>query len=222
VGKTVSSPSAGPAPLKVRTPNAERSARTRLKILTATIDCLYEVGYDQTSTVLVTKRAGVSRGSMLHHFPSKADLIMAASEHIVSLRRAARDKGLAALPTPKEQFLALIDIFWGEYTQRTGIAKIEIMLGSRSDPQLGPRFAAQEALLERSHRDFVLGLLRRMDIDDEPAIQAFVELYVGAVRGLAIKSLLPGSSPKTEAAIALLKRFQAGMLEDLSAKRPIG
>ena len=203
------------APPRVRTPNAERSARTRLKILTATIDCLYEVGYDRTSTVLVTKRAGVSRGSMLHHFPSKADLMMGTSEHIVALRRAARDKGLAALATPKDQFLALIDIFWGEYTQRTGIAKIEIMLGSRSDPQLGPRFAAQEANLERSHRDFVLGLLRQMGIDDKAAAEAFVELYVGVVRGLAIKSLLPKSAPKVEAAIALLKRFQTQMLEDL-------
>lgn len=204
---------------KVRTPNAERSARTRLKILTATIDCLYEVGYDQTSTVLVTKRAGVSRGSMLHHFPSKADLMMETSEHIVALRRAARDKGLAALATPREQFLALIDIFWGEYTQRTGIAKIEIMLGSRSDPQLGPRFAAQEAGLDQSHRDFVLGLLRQMGVDDKAAAEAFVELYVGAVRGLAIKSLLPTSRAKLESAIALLKTYQARMLEDLLAAR---
>ena len=213
------SPESGRAPPKVRTPNAERSARTRLKILTATVDCLYEVGYDQTSTVLVTKRAGVSRGSMLHHFPSKADLMMGSSEHIVELRRAARDKGLSALATPKEQFLALIDIFWGEYTQRTGIAKIEIMLGSRSDPQLGPRFAAQEASLERSHRDFVLNLLRQMGIDDKAAAEAFVELYVGAVRGLAIKSLLPKSAGKVEAAIALLKRFQIQMLEELLSRR---
>ena len=156
---------------------------------------------------------------MLHHFPSKADLMMGASEHIVALRRAARDKGLAALASPKDQFLALIDIFWSEYTQKTGIAKIEIMLGSRSDPQLGPRFALQEQGLEKSHRDFVMGLLRQMDIDDKPAAEAFVELYVGAVRGLAIKSLLPKSAGKAEAAIALLKRFQAQMLDDLFAGR---
>ena len=70
-----------------RTPNVARTAATRAKLLKATIDCLYELGYHQTSTVVVTERAKVSRGAMLHHFPTKADLMMAASEHIVELRR---------------------------------------------------------------------------------------------------------------------------------------
>jgi len=58
----------------VRVPNVERSASTRAKLLNATIECLYDLGYHQTSTVLVTERAKVSRGAMLHHFPTKADL----------------------------------------------------------------------------------------------------------------------------------------------------
>src|SRR5262245_21898426 len=72
---------------RVRVPNAERSAATRGKLLEATIQCLAELGYHQTSTVIVTERAGVSRGSMLHHFPTKADLMMAAAQHIRERRR---------------------------------------------------------------------------------------------------------------------------------------
>src|SRR5690242_8997390 len=79
---------------KVRVPNAERSATTRLKLVEATIQCLYELGYHQTSTVVVTKRAKVSRGAMLHHFPSKADLMMAAMEYIRSKRGEAHRKHL--------------------------------------------------------------------------------------------------------------------------------
>jgi AcrR family transcriptional regulator len=92
-----SRPSAAPA--RIRVPNVERSAATRAKLLKATIDCLYEVGYHQTSTVLVTERAKVSRGSMLHHFPTKADLMMATSEYIVGLRRDLHRARITKLAT---------------------------------------------------------------------------------------------------------------------------
>ena len=47
-------PAPAAKPAKPRQSNPERSAATREKILRATVDCLYSVGYAQTSTVLVT------------------------------------------------------------------------------------------------------------------------------------------------------------------------
>ena len=95
---------------RLRVSNPERSAAMRNKLLDATIESLFEVGYFQTSTVAVTERAGVSRGAMLHHFPSKADLIMAASQHIVELRRNIHADRLGKFTTDHEKFLYLIDV----------------------------------------------------------------------------------------------------------------
>ena len=92
-----------PPPKRERVANPVRSARTREKLMRATIECLYELGYDRTSTVLVTKRAGVSRGAMLHQFPSKADLMMAASDYIRLQRRAAHTAALEGIDDPLEQ-----------------------------------------------------------------------------------------------------------------------
>src|ERR1700753_974871 len=94
---------------RVRVSNAEGSALTRGKLIAATIECLHELGYHQTSTVVVTERAKVSRGSMLHHFPTKADLMMATSEYIVELRREQHKIGLGRYGTGGEKFLHLID-----------------------------------------------------------------------------------------------------------------
>ena len=55
-----------------------KSEITRNTILDAAIDCFYELGYGNTTTEKVAKRAGVSRGAMLHHFPSRLELIKAA------------------------------------------------------------------------------------------------------------------------------------------------
>ena len=48
---------------------AEKSAMTRSAILEATIQCLLELGYANTTTALIANYAGVSRGAMMHHFP---------------------------------------------------------------------------------------------------------------------------------------------------------
>lgn len=198
----------------VRVPNAERSARTRGKLLDATIQCLYELGYHQTSTVLVTERAKVSRGSMLHHFPTKADLMMATARHIVDHRREAH-RDLERLPNERDRFLQLIDILWAEFQTPSGIARIELMLGSRSDPELGPRFRNFNAELEDRHKEKTWARAQRLGIKDKKRIHAFVQLYAAAVRGLAIDALSPRSMPDIKAAVALLKEFQVYMLDGL-------
>lgn len=214
VQKSAPRPSAPRA--RARTPNPARSAATRKKLLDATIKSLFEVGYFQTSTVAVTERAGVSRGAMLHHFPSKADLIMAASEHIVELRRDIHADRLGRLQTDREKFLHLIDVLWEAFETPSGIARIEIMLGARSDPEIGPQFRQLNDKLEERHKERVWELAQRLGIRDRRRTRAFVQLYAAALRGLAIDSLSPGSRPDIKAAIALLKEFQAQMLDALT------
>src|SRR3546814_18580829 len=61
--------------------NAERSASMRQRLLDAAIACLCRVGYAATTTNLVTEEAGVSRGAMPHHFPTRLDLVIAVGEY---------------------------------------------------------------------------------------------------------------------------------------------
>lgn len=206
---------ARPASPRTRTPNAERSANTRRKLLDATIQCLYELGYHQTSTVIVTERAGVSRGSMLHHFPSKADLMMAAANHIREQRRDAHRAAREKFTTERERFLSLIDTLWAEYQTPSGIARIELMLGSRSDPELGPRYRELVVELEERHKERVWQRAQGVGIKDKKKIHAFVQLYAAAIRGLAIDTLQPSSQGDIKAAVVMLKDFQLHMLESL-------
>src|SRR5687767_4439256 len=65
----------------------ERSAATRERLLDATVECLVDLGYAKTTTTEVVRRAGVSRGAQVHHFPTKADLVQNAVVHLASKRR---------------------------------------------------------------------------------------------------------------------------------------
>lgn len=199
-----------------RVPNPVRSAETRARVLEATIQCLFELGYHQTSTVLVTERAGVSRGAMLHHFPTKADLMMAASEYIVELRRDLHAERLGRFKTEREKFLHLIDVLWSAFETPSGIARIELMLGSRSDPELGPRFRELNDRLDEAHKEVVWKRAQQLGFTDRRKIRAFVQLYAAALRGLAIDTLSPGARQDIKGAIALLKELQLQMLEAIA------
>src|SRR5688572_16345863 len=78
-----------------RAPQQERSRLTQQRLLTATIECLVEFGWSGASTTLIAERAGVSRGAQLHHYPTRAALVLAAVEHLCE-RRALEIRAEAA------------------------------------------------------------------------------------------------------------------------------
>ena len=92
-----------------RGPNAERRAATRAKIMEATVRCLAEFGYAATSTPLVAKIAKVSRGSLLHQFPTKVDLIIGVAEYASRARGALVREHLTPYPDGPERFLRGVD-----------------------------------------------------------------------------------------------------------------
>jgi AcrR family transcriptional regulator len=202
---------------KVRGPNAVRRSATREKLLNATIDCLYSLGYYRTSTVLVTERAGVSRGSLLHQFPTKADLMVATAEHIARMRGAAwREQGRGVPPSP-ERLARLIEAMWGEVNTPSGVARIEIMLASRSDPELSAKYGPLVADLERRHRDNVWRLAEALGCRDRGPIDAAVQLYSAALRGLALDALFP-QRRHVGAAVELLKQAVVDLVTREAAK----
>jgi len=62
-----------------------QSIDTRTRLLEAKVSCI-EAGCRGTTTSAM--RAGVSRGVLMHHFPSKAALLVAATQHLAEQREA--------------------------------------------------------------------------------------------------------------------------------------
>ncbi|MEM9608978.1 MAG: helix-turn-helix domain-containing protein [Actinomycetota bacterium] len=63
---------------------AERRAATRRALIDAATARFAAEGYDETSTDRIREDAGVSRGAVYHHFPSKRDLFEAVFEEVSS------------------------------------------------------------------------------------------------------------------------------------------
>ncbi|HEX3764146.1 MAG TPA: helix-turn-helix domain-containing protein [Kofleriaceae bacterium] len=79
----------------------QRREETRRALLDAAVQSLIEVGFARTTTLEVQRRAEVSRGALLHHFPSKAELLVAAVDHLAEMR--AREMKAFASQLPPER-----------------------------------------------------------------------------------------------------------------------
>ncbi|HVN01515.1 MAG TPA: TetR/AcrR family transcriptional regulator [Caulobacteraceae bacterium] len=199
----------------MRGPNAERRASTHEKILAAAVRCLNEFGYAQTSTVRVAAEAKVARGSLLHQFPTRIDLILAVANHA---RRCQRDfirAGLAKLPAGKARFVGSINVTWDAFQQPESRALLEIFTATRHDPELAarmPDFAQEleEAVTRGAHRFAEASGLR----DEHGEAAAERRLILVTLRGLAVETAVGGSTAKPEAVIALLRRMRTQFYED--------
>jgi len=119
-----------------RRTQAQRSAATRVRLLEATLQCLDDLGYARTSTPEIARRAGLSRGAQLHHFPTKAELVTGAVEHLWARRHEEFLAAFARVPPGADRLAAAIDILWEMMSGATFRAWVEIAVASRTDPEL--------------------------------------------------------------------------------------
>src|SRR3954471_22171563 len=110
------SPSAAPPS---RRSQAERSAGTQARLLDATIQCLVERGWAGTSTTEIVRRAGVSRGAQVHHFPAKEDLVVAAVEHLLARRIREFQATFTDMPAAQRSPAAAMHLLYNQCFRAT-------------------------------------------------------------------------------------------------------
>src|SRR2546422_865240 len=94
----------------------QRRDETRRAILDAAVDTLIELGYARTTTLEVQRRAELSRGALLHHFPSKAGLLAATIEHLAEMRGRELRAVEVRLPAGRAaRISAAIDLLWESF-----------------------------------------------------------------------------------------------------------
>ncbi len=131
-----------------RRTQSERSAETRSRLLEATVSCLVERGYAGTTTIEVCRRAGVSHGSLLHHYGTRDRLLRAALEHLYSELRSRVVDGLASFPEGPKRVDAMVDLMWSVFSSPPFKAVIELWLAAANDPDLGMEVGEAAAVFD--------------------------------------------------------------------------
>jgi AcrR family transcriptional regulator len=172
---------------------AERSAATREALLNATLECLVEDGYANTTTARVAERAGVSRGAHLHHFQTRDALLAAAAEHLTAKRGAHLLAAADELPTGPDRIARGLDLLWDSYANPLYQASLDLWTHGRTDAELRRHLVPIERQLDRQTAE----LARRLfpDAAARPDFEHLIELALAAIRGLVVLDTLhPGGA----------------------------
>jgi len=168
-------------------PNRERSAATREKLLDATIDALVELGWAGTSTTEVVRRAGVSRGAQVHHYPTKQELVLAAVEHLLLRRVDEFAVAFEQLAEGERTPGAALDLLWRTCFGANFEAWLELAVAARSDPLLRSHVVEVEKRFWTAAYDTFRSMFP--ELGDEAFARVALRLTFAVLDGLAVGRL---------------------------------
>lgn len=201
-----------------RGPHAERTAAMRKRVISAAIECLGRLGYTSTTLQAVTDAAGVSRGAMLHHFPTKCDLMIAVAEYAADKQNREVRRELADTTPGMDRYLSITRATWTAMQQPAAIALLEIMMGSRSDADLAARFPGVIEAFEANQRESVWEQAKSVGITDRQKVEAMTALHTAAMRGLVLDLMFSGKAERAEACMQLLEQYKGDLTGELVVK----
>jgi AcrR family transcriptional regulator len=194
--------------MHVRTPHADRSARTRSALLESAARGLSRYGYGNLVLERVASDAGYTRGALYHQFKDKEDLALAVIDWVDDTWRQEVGR---LVEQESDPVLALIALARGHAIYcRRDVARVAMALRlefSGQDHPVGRRLEqVSESLVKRCAR--LVGAGRRAGtIPAGPPATAVALALVGAMEGAVIE--LAGQPPHDE---VLAARAVAGVL----------
>lgn len=186
-----------PTPARRSRAVQERSLSSRRRILDAAVEVLVEEGFANATTVRIQREAGVSRGGLLHHFPSRDALVVAAVHHLAAERVREQGERTDWPDDPAERIAAAVTAMWSTYAQPYFWASVELWVAARSHDDL-------RAALLPAERE--LGAMVRASTDAffGPALAArplyprVRELLNTSMRGVALSYAFDPRDPRTD------------------------
>ena len=173
---------------------AEKSAMTRAAILEAAIECLVERGYSQTTTAMIAEYAGVSRGAMMHHFPSRLSVICAVIEYLHEKRLQEYRELMAGIDTPdaqltREGIRKSVESAWRYVNLPSFVAYQELLFASRTDPELNTELQKTEKEVERFFLQTVKEVFPHWQEFNPLTLELANDLVQFCMRGMALSHM---------------------------------
>lgn len=195
----------------------DRSADSRALILDAAVHCLAEHGYAATTTLAIQARAGVSRGRLLHHFPSRDALLIAAAQHLAVTRLAAAEQWWGSLApdralTGRARVDRATELLWETFRQPYFWAAVELWTAARTRPELRDSLRPEEQRLGLAIRS-VIATMYGPTLAAHPRFAVVREILFTSMRGVAMTYTFDDRDPAGDRHLSMWTDLAAELLE---------
>ena len=164
----------------------QRSQETRERILDAALRVFAERGYDGASVTQICDQAGVSKGALYHHYPTKQAVFLALLEHWLT----SVDDGLEVLregqPDIAELLLQMADFSHQVFDAADG--RLPMFLEFWSQASHDPAIWKATIAPYRRYRDYFASLVQEgiasgslRDVDPDVAAHLIVSVALGLI-----------------------------------------
>lgn len=186
-------------------------------LVRATVESLVELGYARTTTQEVQRRAGVSRGALTHQFTSKADLMLAAVDHLYEEFSASVRQAAADLPVePAARKRLGVELVWHRFHGPLFIAAMELWGAARTDPELRTALLPHERRLGAQLRGLTTEVFGE-GVARHPQAEAVYQVLLTSMRGQALTYTLQPDAPRTgphlQHWMAIVEAFSSAAVE---------
>lgn len=192
----------------VRAPATARGTATRQALLDSTLELVARNGFAATSTQAVLDHAGTSRGSLLHHFPTRHRLMVAAAEEAVARKVRAVEEALTEMADPVEALRSFPAVQWRVQNEAPARALAEILLAARWDAGLQEGMRATLVAWNRRIRDRIHAVAATIGLHNADEVAVEISVLISATEGLAATSaFLEDEGTVTRTLDALTERY---------------
>lgn len=167
-----------------------RSSETRLQLLEATLDCIMERGYAGTTTAAISSYSGMSRGAQLHHYPTRLDLITAATQHLFMSFADDVEQLAIQIGDPEHGMKGFLEGVWDQmFSGRFFFVSLELIVTARKDPVLHAKLVPLIRDLHGRLDATWHGFFKQTGL--APArVDTLLNMTLCLMRGMAVQSVL--------------------------------
>jgi AcrR family transcriptional regulator len=183
-------------------PKRRSTEQTSIKerLLDAAVASLIAQGTARTTTLEVQRRAGVSRGALLHHFPTHADLLSATVDELVRRNEETVRETLTKLINATDATERAIRALAVMMAQPAFLAELELWAVARTDDDLRSSLLLAERAARAASERVLKSLFK--PLEDHPGHDAVVAMTVEFLRGLALSGVLRKSPVRRQQLIS--------------------
>ncbi len=182
-----------------------KARRTQVHILDVVLRLFAEVGYHAATNGAIAEAAGLTRGAMLYHFPSREALVAAAIGHIEGHRARLLEAAAQPPAAGVDASDHAIDSYWALLQAPPFLAFAELESAARTDPMLAAQLGeAQSAFDHAQLGGDRFGAMVQAGAD--PRFQASRDLGRFLLEGLARGAMTYDQAARRERLLAVVKR----------------
>ena len=115
-------------------PRRSDGAVTRRRVLDAAVSTVLELGYYRASSNAIARRAGVTRGTIQHHFRTRQALLLEVLNDRWDEFQAAMARATIRGATLEERLTAVLDVLAEHYGSPLHLVQLQILLDLGQDP----------------------------------------------------------------------------------------